>query len=380
VSRREHLPNSTSPRILVVDDTPTNVVFLERVLAAEGFRTLVARDGPAARTLSLEENPDLILLDIMMPGESGFETCTRLKSDPATADIPIIFLSALDDLNSRINGLQIGGVDYVTKPVHREELLARVRIHLRVRESNLRLAERQCRQLEQLRSAQRTILIQPEETAGRHFSVCYRPLEEAGGDFYDVVELGPDVTGYFVADVSGHNLGAAFLTSALKALLRQYTVAVFSPEEMMWGIDKVMRHLLGEDQYLTACYARHSHVSGWVSIVNAGHPPAILLSASGSAEVLEMESEPLGMFGSVVLQRIERRMYPGDRLFLYSDGLIEASPGGGRIEGLRQLVEVCRAKAGTPLPDAATAIVDELQAIQRAGDDVVLLVVEAEPQ
>jgi sigma-B regulation protein RsbU (phosphoserine phosphatase) len=362
----------------VVDDAPTNVFFLERVLAAEGFRTLAASNGPTARNLSLTEHPDLILLDIMMPGESGFETCTRLKADPATADIPIIFVTALDDLNSRVNGLQIGGVDYVTKPLHQEELIARVRVHLRLRETSRLLVERQYRQLEQLRSAQQTILVNPGQTAGQRFSVCYRPLEEAGGDFYDVVEIGPDVTGYFVADVSGHDLGAAFLTSALKALLRNNTAAAASPEETMWGIDKVMRQLLGEGQYLTACYAHHNHRTGLVSIVNAGHPPAILLSASGMVEVLETESEPLGLFGPAVLRRIERHMRPGDRLFLYTDGVIESSPGGGRAEGLRQLVGVCQARARAPLPGAATAIVDELHAGRRAGDDIVFLIVEAE--
>src|SRR5438105_9617910 len=113
----------SAPTILVVDDTPINLDLVKGVLAAEGFSTLTASDGPTARELSRLRQPDLILLDVLMPGESGFETCARLKSDPATADIPIIFLSSLDDVKSKVAGLKIGGVDYIAKPVHGEEVL-----------------------------------------------------------------------------------------------------------------------------------------------------------------------------------------------------------------------------------------------------------------
>src|ERR1700722_15435139 len=99
-----------TPTILVVDDTPTNVEVVRRFLEAEGFHTLTASDGPTARSLSRVRQPDLILLDVMMPGETGFETCAQLKSDPVTADIPVIFLSALDDVKSKVAGFRIGGV------------------------------------------------------------------------------------------------------------------------------------------------------------------------------------------------------------------------------------------------------------------------------
>jgi CheY-like chemotaxis protein len=94
------LPDRTGPdamTILVVDDVPINADLVRGVLNAEGFRTVAAHDGPTARAMARTSQPDLILMDVAMPGESGFEACARLKSDPATADIPMIFLSALDD-------------------------------------------------------------------------------------------------------------------------------------------------------------------------------------------------------------------------------------------------------------------------------------------
>ncbi|MCX6611505.1 MAG: response regulator, partial [Acidobacteria bacterium] len=96
---------SASPlKILIVDDTPANIELLDTLLRVEGFDTLTAENGESARALAAEAHPDLILLDVVMPGESGFETCAKLKSDPDTVDIPIIFLSALDDVKSKVNG------------------------------------------------------------------------------------------------------------------------------------------------------------------------------------------------------------------------------------------------------------------------------------
>lgn len=118
-----------TPAILVVDDTPVSVGLARSVLETVGFRTLTATDGPPARALCHAGQPDLILLDVMTPGEAVFETYAHLKPDPATTDIPIIFLPAVDDVRNKVAGLKIGGVDHVAKPVHGEEVLARVRGH-----------------------------------------------------------------------------------------------------------------------------------------------------------------------------------------------------------------------------------------------------------
>jgi sigma-B regulation protein RsbU (phosphoserine phosphatase) len=367
-----------TPTILIVDDTPMNVDLVKSVLSAEGFQTLEAGDGATASALCLAEQPDLVLLDVVMPGESGFETCARLKSDPATADIPIIFLSALDDVQSKVAGLKVGGVDYIAKPVHGEEVLARVRVHLRIGQTNRALVREHRAHLEQLRDAQQAILVRPENCPEAGFAVYYKPLEEAGGDFYDVVPISAGVFAYFVADISGHGVGAAFLTSAVKALLRQYSGPMFSPEDTMRGVDSVMRQMLGDEQYLTACYARLNRQTKRLSVISAGHPPLILVGASGKAQMVEMDSDPLGVFSAAVLRRKDLRVSKGDRFFIYTDGLIEGSPGGGRREGLERLVEACVRHRKAPLAEAAAVIVAELRPdVQTVEDDLLLLAVEA---
>jgi sigma-B regulation protein RsbU (phosphoserine phosphatase) len=374
------IPLSDPPKILIADDTPMNIELVQSVLEAEGFRTLTANDGPMARALCRNQAPDLILLDVVMPGESGFETCARLKSDPTTADIPIIFLSALDDVKSKVAGLKIGGVDYVAKPVHAEEVLARVRVHLRIRETNRALLRENRSRLEQLRDAQRAILVRPESCPEAGFAVYFRPLEEAGGDFYDVIQLGSETFAYFVADISGHGVSAGFLTSAVKALLRQYAGPMFSPEDSMRGVGSVMSQILGEDQYLTACYARLNRQTRRLTVVSAGHPPLILVNRAGQAQTLQMDSDPLGIFTSAVLQRRDVRISTGDRIFLYSDGLIEALPGGGRRAGTERLIEACIRSSRFPLAQAPAAIAAELRPDGAAvHDDLLLLAVEALP-
>jgi sigma-B regulation protein RsbU (phosphoserine phosphatase) len=368
------------PSVLIVDDSPTNSELVQGILESEGFRVLAAADGPSGFALSCSEKPDLILLDVMMPGENGFETCARLKSTAATADIPIIFLSALDDVKSKVLGLKVGGVDYISKPVYGEEVLARVRVHLRIRETNRALVAEHRARLTALGDAQRAILIRPEDLPEANFAVHYKPLEEAGGDFYDVAAVDAEQFGYFAADVSGHGVSASFLTSAIKALLRQYSGPLYSPEDAMRGIDSVMRQMLGEDQYLTACYARLNRRTRRLSVVSAGHPPLVLVGRSGKVQAVEMDGDPLGVFSSVVLQRKDLPVGRGDRFFLYTDGMIESAPGGGRREGLACLMDACVRHLSVPLPEAPARIAADLRPNSAAvADDLLLLAVEVRP-
>jgi signal transduction histidine kinase len=119
--------------ILLVDDNTNNLGVLYRYLDDEGFTVLVSQDGERAVRLAREQRPDLILLDVMLPGMSGFETCGALKSDATTADIPVIFISALTDIQDKVRGFEAGGVDYITKPFQQEEVLARINAHVTIK-------------------------------------------------------------------------------------------------------------------------------------------------------------------------------------------------------------------------------------------------------
>jgi two-component system sensor histidine kinase/response regulator len=120
------------PTVLMVDDAPTNLKVLTAILRAE-YRLLMATTGLEGWDLAVQRLPDLILLDVVLPDVDGFEICARLKADERTREIPVLFISALEDTRDKVRAFAVGGVDYVTKPIHAEEVLARVRTHLRLR-------------------------------------------------------------------------------------------------------------------------------------------------------------------------------------------------------------------------------------------------------
>ncbi|MEP6515130.1 hybrid sensor histidine kinase/response regulator [Microcoleus vaginatus] len=127
--------------ILIVDDNPSNLDVLSEALAGSGWEILVATDGETALEQAEYSQPDLILLDVMMPGIDGFETCHRLKASPLTNEISVIFMTALSDIGDKVKGFNLGAVDYITKPFEQKEVLARVNLHLKLRSLTKILAE-----------------------------------------------------------------------------------------------------------------------------------------------------------------------------------------------------------------------------------------------
>ena len=134
-------PKNRKYRILVVDDTPMNIDMLETILSDEGYEVHAATNGKESIALANTMNPDLILLDIVMPGMDGYEACRTIKSNPEIVDVPIIFLTSKSESEDVVKGFKAGAVDFVSKPFHGAELLARVNTHIQLIETR-REAER----------------------------------------------------------------------------------------------------------------------------------------------------------------------------------------------------------------------------------------------
>jgi two-component system, NtrC family, sensor kinase len=133
--------NAPVSSILVIDDIPANIRVLFELLTQANFKVSVAKDGESGLETAKEAAPDLILLDVLMPGIDGFETCRRLKADPITQEIPVIFMTALSEVSDKVKGFQAGAVDYVTKPIEQEEALARINVHLALRKAQRKLID-----------------------------------------------------------------------------------------------------------------------------------------------------------------------------------------------------------------------------------------------
>lgn len=228
---------NSSLRILIVDDNPTNLKVLSSNLSGSGYELLIANTGERAIAIAKRAKPELILLDINLPGINGFETCRTLKKDKNTEDIPIIFLSALDDVNSKLEGFRSGGVDYITKPFYKDEVLVRVATQLKIHKLQKKL-EGQNQALQEAQEeleAKRADLeyINKEITAGITYArriqqailpdnrlikkalpnsfIFYRSKEIVSGDFYWFDQIGTKAI-LSAIDCTGHGVPGAFMT------------------------------------------------------------------------------------------------------------------------------------------------------------------------
>jgi len=153
LERSMNSPTQPPSTILVVDDNPTNIQVLFDVLNEAGYDVAVAKSGESALNRLQNYLPDLILLDVMMPGIDGFETCRQIKAGDRTHDIPVIFMTALSDAVDKVKGLSLGAVDYITKPIQYEEVLARIRVHLQLRNLNKTLEQKVAERTSELHQA-----------------------------------------------------------------------------------------------------------------------------------------------------------------------------------------------------------------------------------
>ncbi|WP_416669423.1 hybrid sensor histidine kinase/response regulator [Egbenema bharatensis] len=218
--------------ILIVDDTPTNLEVLLDLLESAGFKVVVAEDGERAIALAEYAPPDLILLDVLMPGIDGFETCRRLKAHPDTQEIPIIFLTAVSDNVDKVKGLHLGAVDYITKPLNHEEVLARVNTHVRLQNLTKSLTEQNERLEQEIQHRQR-VEAEREQAfrALQRSEARFRRLIESNvigvifslmdGQITDANDAFLQMMGYDRADLESGNLNWQSMTPPEYAHLQQ---------------------------------------------------------------------------------------------------------------------------------------------------------------
>lgn len=361
-----------SPLVLVVDDDLTTNRTLQGILAGAGFRTATAADVAGAWAGIREHRPDLMLLDVNLPDGSGFEISRKLQKEPGLGQMPVLFISANDDLTAKVRGFEAGGVDYISKPLAGAEVLARVSTHLRLRRAYEALEELQADRLECLAAAQQNTMPQPQDLPEARFQAALKQKLQAGGDFYDVIPSGEDSIDYLVADASGHDLAASYWTAALKALVAEYANPLNSPADVLRALNSGLRRILPPGAFFTLIYARLNRRSPRLSLANAAHPPAIVTQANSHEPLIVwQEGDVVGAFPDPVFAVTEMTLRPGDRLFLYSDGVVE---NGGPISvGVNRLAAACQARSGVPLGDLVPSVLDEVTAGHAAADDMVLL-------
>jgi len=321
--------NAETKTVLLVDDAPANLQVVNSILKGT-YRVQIATSGEKALKIANQSpTPDLILLDVMMPGMDGYEVCSRLKSGGNTRDIPVIFLTGQTETDDETKGFEVGAVDYIHKPFSPAVVKARVHTHLVLRGIREQLAGQLLtmqQEMETARQIQMSIL--PREIPSIHglgIAARYIPMTAVAGDFYDFIVIDEKRIGILVADVSGHGMPAALISSMLKIALAAQTGCASDPARVLAGLNQA---LYGKFQghFVTAAYVLVDTEKESLSYAGAGHPPLILRDSSvGETREFLENGLFLGYFEDATYTSINMPFRKGDWGVLYTDGVPEAT-------------------------------------------------------
>ncbi|MEW6751274.1 MAG: SpoIIE family protein phosphatase [Candidatus Latescibacterota bacterium] len=345
-------------RILIVDDNTTNLRLLAEVLEGRGHAVLAATRGSRALEIAATARPDLVLLDLMMPEMDGYEVCRRLKAEPQTASIPVIFITANDQPEAVVAGFAAGAVDYIPKPFRQQEVLARAQAHLSLHRltqeleaRGLALAESN-RQLEeahqQVERAQQQLiaemgrqlqtahdlqmgLLPAQAPAAEGLEVAGRcvPATHVGGDFFQYYR-DPERLWIALADATGHAMEAAIPAVLFSGILANQMELGEPLERLFAKLNASLRRLLGRRTHVCLAMAEIHLPTRRLRLANGGCPyPYHFRATHGEVHEVSVSAYPLGASPDTQYPVAETELGPGDCLVLCSDGIVEA----GNVQG-----------------------------------------------
>ncbi len=365
--------------LFIVDDDCTSLVMIEKLLQREGYATFVATEGESVLDEVISKKPDLVLLDVNLPGISGQEVCKRLKDNVLTQEIPVLFLSAETDIQCKIDCFDVGGQDYITKPFEPLEVLVRVRTHLRLRQAQKMYLDILSSKINEISRAQQVFLpTDPAQLPDSKCAVHFKPLGDAGGDLYDIIKVSEDLFDYITADICGHTIGLALATAALKTLLVQNCTTVNSPADVLTIINKVIPAVLNEGQYISMSWVRVNRRTKRAHVYNAGQPPVIFIPSEGPVQKIEKSGDLIGIFPDVKFEHADIDVKKGDRFVLYSDGFVEITNDktAKRSGGITRLIELCENHRTDSIQGIIQNMIAAVYFEHIPDDDMVAIVVE----
>ena len=358
--------NGSSGTVLCVDDEPINLQVLENLLGLDGYSIRRANDGlECLEMLRQGFLPDLVLLDVMMPRMTGFEVARRIRQDFSAHRLPILLVTAKNQVSDLVEGLSSGANDYLSKPFSKEELLARVRTHINLSRAHTIEAENQRKtdEMNQARAIQLSLLPKaPPAIPYLQFATYLETATEVGGDYYDFFPQ-PDGALYIVTgDATGHGISAGMMVSMTKSALK--ALDVLAPDMLLRQLNSVLRavDLYRMQMALNVAYITEHEVA----LSSAAMPPAFLYrAADGKAEEILVPGLPLGAMADPDYQLRVFDLRPGDALVLLSDGLPELVARQGGRDGYA-VVEQTVERFGS---GSAQELLDALAALARHGND-----------
>jgi sigma-B regulation protein RsbU (phosphoserine phosphatase) len=384
--------------LLIVDDNEDNRYTLSQRLARDGYTNVAtASNGREALQLLRSRSFDLILLDIMMPEMNGYEVLEHLKASTKLRHLPVIMISALDEMDSVIKCIELGAEDYLAKPFNRTLLRARIGASLekkRLRDEVRASLQRLERELDAARTLQLGMLprVFPACTPEQPVQVyaLMEPAREVGGDLYDCFYTSAEIFCFLVGDVSGKGAPAAMFMARTRSLVRmsvelwrQLSLDALSLARIAEIVNRELCQNNDERMFVTLFLGMLDTRNGALAYVNAGHPVPWLLRVAGDIEQLDGKPEmPLGVRRDTAYQSRLATLRPGDAVFAVSDGVTEAMNALGALYTSKRLNAVLGAVCKATPEDMVRAVkkdVHDFAGSAPKADDATVLALRWQP-
>ncbi|MBC7906653.1 MAG: fused response regulator/phosphatase [Rhodospirillaceae bacterium] len=329
-------------RVLVVEDNEFNRQFACAVLGSMGVHVVeCAADGVEGLAKVRTFQPDLVLLDLMMPVMDGQEFLRHLRADPDHQDLPVLVTTAMDTQEVRNATFALGAADYIDKPINRQELVARVSVHLRSHLLLKRLGKYHDRLANDLHTAQamQEALLPTaaylRETTGRYglfVDALFSPSAELGGDFWGLVPVDDHRLALFAVDFSGHGVAAAINTFRLHLLIQSASAHAGDPAAFLQALNLALLPLLPRGQFATMLMVVVDVAAGTLTLSNAGGP-APIIGTEGDTRRVNTHNLPLGITASAAYANEVLDFPRGSHVSLYSDGFSDIADQSGQFLG-----------------------------------------------
>jgi sigma-B regulation protein RsbU (phosphoserine phosphatase) len=353
-------------RVLVVDDSEANVDVLVEALRGE-YKLSVAMDGEAALRAIEKNPPDIVLLDIMMPGIDGYEVCRRIRANEAWHDLPVMFLSSLEDARDKARGFEAGGNDYVTKPFEPLEVRARVGSLLRSKAYSDAVKEAMARDLRIAREIQMGIL--PADLAaatkgtGLDVAAILEPARQVGGDLYEVLHPAEDRVFVALGDVSGKGIPAALFMAVTMTLMRTMARLYDDPAVILRHLNDELVEQNPRQMFVTLQCAVFDLRRKRLTVAAAGHHPAIVLSpGKPPREAFSSTGRVIGMMPDNPVTSESMDLTPGDTLLFFSDGVTEAFDEEQELLGEERVLAHLAKRPGTTAAETVESVLARVKA------------------
>ena len=367
-------------KILIIDDDPAVLKLVQRALRQQGHEVWVASNGREGLEQAQTLSPALIICDWMMPYIDGLEVCRRVKADPQLSTTFFILLTAKIGLDDRVEGLNTGADDFLSKPIEIVELQARVRAGLRLHQVSQDLQrQKNLLEAELAEAAAYVGALLPAPLQGDiTIESRFIPSRQLGGDCFDYFWLDPDVLVLYLLDVSGHGLGAALPSILVLNLLRTQAlpnVSFYQPEAVLAALNDAFQMSHQNEKYFTIWYGVYRLSRRQLTYASAGHPPAVLLAPTGNHQ-LRTASLPIGMIPEASFTSAQCLIPEAGTLYIFSDGIYELNPATQADWGLEDWINLLMQMDAQLDLDQILQQVQVVNANQNFNDDVSLLKIQ----